>query len=218
MALWLMADAEAYVDAGSTLATNGQTVRQWEDQSGNNNHATNATSGERPQFVTGVLNGLPAIRFINGKGFHLAANVGSGDATIFLVGQYQNQSSFDNGNWVTSTASAPRPLFLRWPQDHFGDKVHLSGVDSTGTVAENTFFQLNGKVITATNAVAIRISQAAAGSGTGGGNDGGMDQIAISGSNLKLRGDICELLVYNSALNSTDIGLVETYLNGKWGV
>ncbi|HMW26649.1 MAG TPA: hypothetical protein PKC51_08420, partial [Ferruginibacter sp.] len=33
--LWLKADAGAYSDAGITPAVNGQTVQQWNDQSGN---------------------------------------------------------------------------------------------------------------------------------------------------------------------------------------
>jgi hypothetical protein len=61
--LWIKADAGVYVDAGVTLATNGQTVEQWNDQSGNGNNATQATSGNRPTYNTNKYNGLPAITF-----------------------------------------------------------------------------------------------------------------------------------------------------------
>src|SRR5580692_2641587 len=57
--LWLKADAGVYSDAGTTLATNGQTVQQWNDQSGNGRHATQATSGNRPTYNTGKFNSLP---------------------------------------------------------------------------------------------------------------------------------------------------------------
>jgi hypothetical protein len=64
--LWLKADAAVYNDvAATTLATNGQTVAQWNDQSGNVAHATCTPVGSRPTFVTNVLNGKPVLRFSN---------------------------------------------------------------------------------------------------------------------------------------------------------
>lgn len=41
-----------YVDAGSTLATNGQTVQQWNDQSGNGRNASEANASKRPTLAT----------------------------------------------------------------------------------------------------------------------------------------------------------------------
>lgn len=60
---WYSADAGAYSDAGSTLATDGQSVQQWNDQSGNNAHLTQATSGQRPVFNSSGLNSLPSLTF-----------------------------------------------------------------------------------------------------------------------------------------------------------
>jgi len=60
---WLKADAGVYKDAGSTLAVNNDTVQEWHDQSGNNQHATQTTSGKRPTFKTSQQNGLPAIEW-----------------------------------------------------------------------------------------------------------------------------------------------------------
>lgn len=68
--LWLKADAGVYTDAGVTLATNGQAVQQWNDQSGNNKHATQLTAANRPKLVTNALNGKPLIRFSTVSGFN----------------------------------------------------------------------------------------------------------------------------------------------------
>ncbi|MFH1853505.1 MAG: DUF2341 domain-containing protein, partial [Candidatus Neomarinimicrobiota bacterium] len=46
--LWLRADVGVYSDAGVTPATEGQSVRQWNDQSGNSRHFTGAV--KRPVF------------------------------------------------------------------------------------------------------------------------------------------------------------------------
>lgn len=61
--LWLRADAGVYKDAGVTLAIDGDTVQQWNDQSGNVRNFTQAVAGNRPTFKTAIVNGLPVVRF-----------------------------------------------------------------------------------------------------------------------------------------------------------
>jgi hypothetical protein len=61
MTLWLRADVAAYNDAGSTLATDAQTVRQWNDQSASARNASQATSGNRPTWRSN--SGLPYVEF-----------------------------------------------------------------------------------------------------------------------------------------------------------
>lgn len=53
-AFWVRADA------GVTGTTS---VSQWNDQSGNNNHAVQGTAGQQPSPVTNALNFNPAIDF-----------------------------------------------------------------------------------------------------------------------------------------------------------
>ena len=47
---WYKANSSAYRDGGSTLCTNGQTVRQWNDRSGNNLNMTQSSSSHRPTW------------------------------------------------------------------------------------------------------------------------------------------------------------------------
>jgi hypothetical protein len=49
--LCLKANVAVYNDTGVTIATNGQTVQQWNDQSGNGNNFAQATAIYRPVFV-----------------------------------------------------------------------------------------------------------------------------------------------------------------------
>ncbi len=49
--LWLTADAGCLNGSGAPCA-NGDGVATWQDQSGNANHATQATSGNRPTFAS----------------------------------------------------------------------------------------------------------------------------------------------------------------------
>ena len=77
-----------YTDAGVTLATNGQSVQQWNDSSGHARHATQATLGNRPTRVNSQLNGLDGIRCTRANsqdlGFNGAWMYNTG-ITIFTV-------------------------------------------------------------------------------------------------------------------------------------
>lgn len=53
LALWLDAD-----DA-STITLNGSNVSQWDDKSGNNRHASQATAANQPAYLTTGFNGKP---------------------------------------------------------------------------------------------------------------------------------------------------------------
>lgn len=61
--LQLSADRGAYYDSGSTLATNGQGVQQWNDQSTYTHHFQQLTSTSQPIFTTNVQNSLPGLSF-----------------------------------------------------------------------------------------------------------------------------------------------------------
>lgn len=64
LALWLKGDTGLYTDAGTTPAVNhGDLIQQWSDQSGNGNHATQATSGNRPTLSTATVNGKNVVAF-----------------------------------------------------------------------------------------------------------------------------------------------------------
>ncbi|MEM9325988.1 MAG: Calx-beta domain-containing protein [Bacteroidota bacterium] len=55
LAFWLRTDAQLFSDLGSTLATNGDDARQWNDQSGNGNHAIEGAANDSlPAFETPI--------------------------------------------------------------------------------------------------------------------------------------------------------------------
>lgn len=66
--LWLASGNNFYTDAGITNALNGQSVQQWNDISGNNNHAFQLTGANKPLFRANVSNGLSGIQ-LNGNMF-----------------------------------------------------------------------------------------------------------------------------------------------------
>jgi len=62
---WYDATDSVYTDAGTTLATDGQTVRQWKDKSGNGFHVSQTNSAQRPTFraSSSIANNRPAVDF-----------------------------------------------------------------------------------------------------------------------------------------------------------
>jgi parallel beta-helix repeat protein len=56
LVLWLKADAIIGLTNNAPIAT-------WPDQSGKGNNATQASSGNRPLYITNVINGMPVVRF-----------------------------------------------------------------------------------------------------------------------------------------------------------
>jgi hypothetical protein len=98
--LHLRADDDVYTDvAGTSVATNGASVRHWGDQSISNSPALNSVAGpQQPTFATNVfpVNNLPAIRFDGTDDFLAEAlDLNTGAKTVFAVYQLDTQSPGD---------------------------------------------------------------------------------------------------------------------------
>lgn len=226
-----MADAGVYNDAGSTLASNADGVYQWNDQSGNGNHAIQTTSANRPQYLTGVLNGLPTIRF-NGatpNWLTLISPILEGvNSTVFCVAKYSaDPTVFNELNYILGLPSAVGGSYTMHMAGDFGSgtllrKLHGPLEASTGTVAINTYYQFNLKrQDTNPRPWVWRINGAFDSSGTSGafGTASGAQVIGkqnTTNNNSPLYGDICELIVYHRQLTDSEIATVEYYLNDKW--
>jgi hypothetical protein len=86
--LWLKADAGVYTDAGVTVASNGQTVQQWNDQSGNNNHVAQMNLSQKPIYSTNMFNGKPTLLFSGNQLMNTISNINwnsSKQADLFVV-------------------------------------------------------------------------------------------------------------------------------------
>ncbi len=97
--LWLSADNGVYRKAGTTLASNGQNARQWNDRSGNGRNATQGTSAERPNYITGALNGYPVVRYTAANNDRMLSTGLStaNEASVFVLGRYTSLPSSNPG-------------------------------------------------------------------------------------------------------------------------
>jgi hypothetical protein len=219
--LWLKADA------GVTQA--GGLVSAWADQSGNNNHATQATGAKQPTYNAASINGLPGITF---GGALLTALVGANNIvaslaarTVLVVakqsgagGAQQNLLSFRLATSPAILMLAPGGGTLQYWHDATND------------------YNATGQPNWANTPVAVMLSTAGGGSpftyavngttyasgSTFNGPETGTAGYVVGNeqyfSGQPFFGDICEVLVWDHVLSADDLAAARAYLNGRWGV
>lgn len=218
--LWLQAETGAYTDAGTTLATNSQTVQQHNDQSGNTRHASQATSGSRPTYIASAINSKPALRF-SSKNLQTTSFFGSGWNSAFTIFVVANRTS---GSSVVVAASSNSVSGIYVGQD-------TTPTCFTGTLSRNRWRSVNGRnTPLATHVQMFRFNGSSArhavnGRGrtvatTGTMNLSGALSIGAlsSGGGFAWPGDIAEIIVYQAALTDQQVSDVEDFLYTRYGL
>lgn len=200
-------------------------IGQWNDLSGNDNHATQSTESYKPLYKTNVLSGKPVVRFDGSDYFVLptsplntAFNSSSG-FTIFII----LKTEF-HGSWVSSIGTTTdRYLLFRTNSDYddfrlltsdgnhdleFTSNVidgnpHLTGV-IYDVSANEAFLRFDGSQDASRNTA----TQAECYQPVNLGRD--------SRDMYYFTGDIAEVLIYNRVLTSGELSQVENYLGVKW--
>lgn len=220
-------------DAISGLA-DGDSVSQWDDLSGTDRHATQATSSRQPTYKAGIQNGRPIVRFDGGDAIQTAATqvVGAdGTWSAFAVARRTGGSGV--GSIVHHDNTRTVATYVRVAQMLRSNSGSLESIafnssvsaftDSAGAHGSGFFV---GSAVHSTTQIEAFVNGTSNGatstSGTaevdtthvalGAAVDGGQGPTAF------LTGDIAEVIIYDSALSSTDRASVESYLSAKWGV
>jgi hypothetical protein len=231
MRLWL--------DATRINQSNNTAVATWADQSGNGYDATQGSTAARPTFIASGLNGLPVVRFdgtddslaLGASALGMLRNVAG--ATVFLVVKYSNttganRTSFflSNGTSATSariqirTTTTPRYQVSgrRLDADSSQNVASNQATSTTNFVVQSAFFNYQNTLLQQ------YINGAKDGEKTDfqtAGNTSNTDSAAINigtDSSSFLNGDIAEIIVYNRALNTSELAQVHRYLARKWGI
>jgi hypothetical protein len=241
LVLWLKADSGVYIDSGVTLATNGQSVAQWNDQSGNSNHATQPTSGYRPVFKTNVQNGLPSVQFTAASLQYLFNAYQAMPITVLAVfirgsgpGEYailgaddSSHSSVDGAYYFASAGNTGNPAqtFVQTTTG-FVQALSTNGFTAiTGPGVTTHLVNTTAKTVQA----ALNFYSPPVTSGAWTGTLVPIDTTTnkpVIGSAWYNRGlatnyangDLCELLIYNSLLTPAQIAQLQYYLAVRWGL
>lgn len=220
--MWLDAsDAGTLYDAttgGALVAADGAIAR-WEDKSGNARHATQSTLAARPLKKSGLLNGLPVVRFNGGDDSLIHALSVATDNTVFMV-----VKSNEVGNAVKSLYGATGPS-VGMRSDIFAERnsggiwatYRLNGDKLSGQSVRGSYkvISLNSTGTDGTFSTNGSISSFAG----GGLYSDGLDRRFVGGATPangeNCACDIAEILVF-PLLSAGDRLAVEGYLRTKW--
>jgi hypothetical protein len=230
LALWLRADA------GVTTNENGL-VMQWDDQSGNVNHAFQSAELQMPLFVPNAITNKPALRFDGSAtpGEHDFLNIPhaeslafTGDLTTLFVIKVDDFANY-NAIWAKTAGNYPAPTDLYTDINTGVMRVYRGGGTATGlsTVPSAQALRAGAYLVLAVDIQGSNATHYLNGqpNGTGTVNP---DTVADTAQDLKIgtrndlftkmRGDIAEILIYNRSLSATERNSAFTYLQNKYGL
>jgi hypothetical protein len=223
--LWLDSSLGLYdaTTGGSLVTTNSAAVRRWEDRSGNNFHATATSSSSAPTLFLNQVNARPALRFSGSQNFRLPVILNGSAATAFIVVTPSTEASNSGpllGNMGSDSSSGHYPYQGGSIYDKFATTArkgpiaqpggffswHLYAVSSAPSLWRYFF---NGAVhfSTTSNSYASAYGSSAP--------TIGLDE---AGGIYFFRGDIAEILVFNSALSADNLSAVSEYLRAKYNL
>lgn len=244
--LWLDADDSTTLfdstSGGAPVEANGSVAR-WEDKSGNGTHVIQSTVNSRPILKTLQKNGKSGIYFDGNDFLIKSKQLFATAVTVFAVAKFSNINErlaiLDLGSATdNSLAFIEQNTYLSsggkygfyWsrssndtniPTDLF-EKIFSVSVNSTsGTnIVGSTLYRVNGVTATLTKTFGPdqhKDYTGVSGFIIGGYNSGGNGS-PIPNNSAAMKGNIYEILVYNSYLSNSDRQKVENYLSTKWGI
>ncbi len=199
----------------SVVATIGA-ISQWDDGTGNNNHATQASASA--QFSSGleVINGLNAMTVANGGsmiGTNLALPAYTKVAVVQLASFGNTNNTISNVNGVTNGDALW--TFNNQNLNLYDNGVRTQGVDALATDTPYIFMSVYDGVSNTLYLNGLNQGTDAYSQGTGSGSYYIGSHAGASGS---LNGLIGQILVYPTALTPDQLNNVGSALATKWGV
>jgi hypothetical protein len=212
--LWLDAsDSSTLYDAvtgGSLVAADGLVAR-WEDKSGNARHATQATSGSRATRKTSQINSKDVLRFDGGDFFGFSG-LSAAATTSFFVWRTSNLGAYNN--LISSNSHAFYSAATPYMQFYDGGFRAISTIPVVVNTALISTLRIGG----ASGPIEIFKNNTLAGSESLSVATQNFNQIAAFLSSYTLVGDIAEILIYPTALSTTNRQDVESWLNTKYAI
>lgn len=239
---WLSADKLAYTDAGTTLATDGQTVQQWNNQGSTTYNVSQGTSGRRPTLRTGIFNGNSVLRFTSSGGIHTNLDFGSmgisstSDLNFFIVLQpsVANGGAVGDGSGgyvIDRTPASPDgdPLagFKLLSTTRFGYQKRTDAGTQLGGVSTTTAFSMTmPQIVDYYRDYGVRYGIYYNGTQEailGPEADGPMTLPNLrigchSDGDKGFNGDIAEFIFYNADISNSDRNRIDSYLAIKYGI
>lgn len=202
-------------DSTTLTVPNGK-VEQWRDKSGNGNNVNQTTEANRPNSGVKYLNGYNTVDFDANTSDYLISDTWSvaltQPITAFVV---SNTNSLNSTRYIFAGLNAGEAIFFKDSSNKYTMNAGASLADSSAIdIAFHCWtLEFNGA-----SSVLSKDGTSVA-SGNAGSN--GLTGMALGSSRLGTLfhdGSIGEVLIYDGALSSGNITLIETYLSDKWGL
>ena len=234
LSFWLDATTGLFdaTSGGSAVTTDGGSVARWEDQSGNSRHITQSTLASQPILKTAIQNGKNIIRFDGTNDILRRAGAfvhAQGAATIFVV--VSANSGVSDRLVVEGRTTTTNPLYMPIISASATLFQVLYRLDNTtiplnnvsfGTAFNGTGFKLVCALDSGTNFAGF-INKVTTNNQNYTRGTVTLDTFSIGGWATTIErdffpGDVAEVLIYNTALGTSDRQSVENYLYSKWGI
>ena len=215
---------EATMEASTNNASNGTNISIWNDLSPNKTNATQATSGNQPQYIDSAINKLPAIRFdgLNDLMNFTSGAIANNNYTIIIVEQRKDSKS--NNYFLNGTGSglSNDNLYLGYSDNSHIIHGQTNNYYTINTASYGFFSTPKIHIFTHNSNSGKKYYQNTGSLGSGTetppkaltsytGSIGG----ASSGYYY---GDIGEIIVFNRTLSDAERKSIENYLAKKWYV
>ena len=226
LVLWLDAAREAF--------SNSDPVAVWSDRSGHGNHALAPTSAARPTFVTGAVNGLPALRFTRSAGhvLHLPTTGFDGlehfaDITLVVAAKWAGGTVCGYlGAWGGSGNSGNTHFEIPGAQELRLRVAAMNDLRKPGAVVAGAWAVLAASMHNAGDTPLARLIKdgvelAAKSQAPGTCLLSNYDTLALGQSDPSGRffnGDIAEVLLYNRSLAPAELDFVNRHLALRYGL
>ncbi len=218
--LWLRADQGVTEEAGG--------VQSWEDGSGNSNAAHQPAADSRPQWRAEAVNGQPAIYFDGEDDYlevaHSASLAIVGDISSFFVLRMDDFDTF-RGVWAKTDNNVPRPTDYYVLPGTGIPRLYRGGQGEGAADGANPLVA-GEYAIVGFSVAGTTVQHYLNGEANGGGQitaptaDAGKPLRIGTRDDLVtwLRGDLAELIVYNTVLSEADLGRLFSYLGDRYGI
>lgn len=240
--LWLDADRGLFTDSGATapVASDGDVVGTWQDQSGNNNDFIQTTAAKKPLYKTSQINGKDIVRFDGADDLLIASNFNSAlEGSIFIV--YELNLGLEDAKTIFSSsdeATGTKFFVLRAISSIANDFLGLSqrNTDTADKIEGNTSqiidtpylasWHSNGSIYTLRLNGALETISIIGGANNGDwlGDTDARDNFVVGGLKISsgetqfFRGDIRQILLYDTNIVGDDLTNIERFLATDAGI
>ena len=201
--------------------SDGALVTQWNDESGTAKHGVQADSTKQPTYKVAGINSKASIEFIGGKLLDVTNGLPSGAGSSFTI--LSVQISTDTTGYRNIYSANANLTGSKAFLTYNGKPSIFTGTGSlqSATNVPSGTFVMSATHDGSTNAQNLYTNGSNVITGTAT-EDSLVADAQIGGFNKETtnnwKGQIGEIIVYNSALSDADRKQVEQYLADKWGV